>query len=118
LKIVGSEVSEVERGLVAGELACPGCAGRLRPWGQRDGGSCAVVCLVGQDVVEQKLRMVVDGVSAISKEVDEVVEVFCGPHPVVEALQADHRDSARNRCSSRAFVLEGHLAGRGIVARL
>ena len=33
MKIVGSEAGEVERGLVAGELACPGCAGRLRPWG-------------------------------------------------------------------------------------
>jgi phenylpropionate dioxygenase-like ring-hydroxylating dioxygenase large terminal subunit len=30
---VGKDVSEVERRLSAGVLACPGCGGRLRPWG-------------------------------------------------------------------------------------
>ncbi len=33
MKIVGTDAPEVERALTAGELACPGCAGRLRPWG-------------------------------------------------------------------------------------
>lgn len=33
VKIVGTDVVEVERALVAGELGCPGCGGRLRPWG-------------------------------------------------------------------------------------
>lgn len=33
MKIVGSDDDEVERGLAAGELSCPGCAGQLRPWG-------------------------------------------------------------------------------------
>lgn len=32
MKIVGTDALEVERGLLAGELACPGCAGELRPW--------------------------------------------------------------------------------------
>lgn len=32
MKIVGTNALEVERGLLAGELACPGCAGELRPW--------------------------------------------------------------------------------------
>ncbi len=34
MKIVGTDAPEVERALVAGELACPGCGGRLRPWGR------------------------------------------------------------------------------------
>ena len=33
MKIVGIDAVEVERALVAGELSCPDCAGRLRPWG-------------------------------------------------------------------------------------
>lgn len=33
MKIVGTDAPEVERVLVAGALACPSCAGRLRPWG-------------------------------------------------------------------------------------
>jgi len=33
LKIVGTDELEVERALVAGELVCPVCGGRLRPWG-------------------------------------------------------------------------------------
>lgn len=33
MKIVGTDAGEVERDLVAGELACPDCGGRLRPWG-------------------------------------------------------------------------------------
>ena len=33
MKIVGTDAPEVERVLVGGGLACPGCAGRLRPWG-------------------------------------------------------------------------------------
>lgn len=33
MKIVGTDDSEVERGLVSGELVCPGCGGRLAPWG-------------------------------------------------------------------------------------
>lgn len=33
MKIVGSNASEVERALLAGELSCPGCSGRLGPWG-------------------------------------------------------------------------------------
>lgn len=33
MKIVGTDTPEVERALLAGELACPGCAGQLRPWG-------------------------------------------------------------------------------------
>lgn len=33
MKIVGTDAVEVERALVGGELACPDCAGRLRPWG-------------------------------------------------------------------------------------
>ena len=33
MKIVGTDAPEVERALTVGELACPGCAGRLRPWG-------------------------------------------------------------------------------------
>ena len=33
MKIVRSDVDEVERGLFAGELSCPGCGGQLRPWG-------------------------------------------------------------------------------------
>ncbi len=44
---VGKDVSEVERRLLAGRLACPGCAGRLGPWGHArvreirdDGGLC------------------------------------------------------------------------------
>lgn len=32
VKIVGTDALEVERALVAGELGCPGCGGRLRPW--------------------------------------------------------------------------------------
>ena len=33
MKIVGTDAGEVERALVAGELACPDCGDRLRPWG-------------------------------------------------------------------------------------
>lgn len=33
MKIVGTDAGEVERALLAGELACPDCAGQLRPWG-------------------------------------------------------------------------------------
>jgi hypothetical protein len=33
LKIVGTDDAEVEHALVAGELECPGCGGRLGPWG-------------------------------------------------------------------------------------
>ena len=33
MKIVGTDADEVERALVGGELACPDCAGELRPWG-------------------------------------------------------------------------------------
>ena len=33
MKIVGTDGAEVERALVAGELACPDCGDRLRPWG-------------------------------------------------------------------------------------
>ena len=33
MKIVGTDAPEVERALLAGGLACPSCAGRLRPWG-------------------------------------------------------------------------------------
>lgn len=33
MKIVGTDRLEVERALVAGELECPDCAGRLCPWG-------------------------------------------------------------------------------------
>lgn len=33
MKIVGTDTLEVERALVAGELECPGCGGRLGPWG-------------------------------------------------------------------------------------
>ena len=33
MKIVGTDPVEVERALLVGELSCPGCAGRLRPWG-------------------------------------------------------------------------------------
>lgn len=33
MKIVGTDAGEVERALVAGELACPDCGERLRPWG-------------------------------------------------------------------------------------
>jgi hypothetical protein len=33
VKIVGTDAPEVERVLLAGGLACPSCAGRLRPWG-------------------------------------------------------------------------------------
>ncbi len=33
MKIVGTDAPEVERALVAGDLACPACAGRLQPWG-------------------------------------------------------------------------------------
>ena len=33
MKIVGTDPLEVERALVAGELECPDCAGRLCPWG-------------------------------------------------------------------------------------
>lgn len=32
MKIVGIDLADVERALVAGELACPGCGGELRPW--------------------------------------------------------------------------------------
>lgn len=32
MKIVGTDAPEVERALLAGELACPDCDGRLRPW--------------------------------------------------------------------------------------
>lgn len=32
MKIVGTDALEVERALLAGELACP-CGGRLQPWG-------------------------------------------------------------------------------------
>ena len=31
--MVETDPVEVEQQLVAGELVCPGCAGRLRPWG-------------------------------------------------------------------------------------
>ena len=31
--IVGTDLVEVERGLVTGRLECPDCRGRLRPWG-------------------------------------------------------------------------------------
>lgn len=31
--MVGTDPVEVDRGLAAGELACPGCGGGLRPWG-------------------------------------------------------------------------------------
>lgn len=33
MKIVGTDAPEVERALLSGSLACPSCAGRLRPWG-------------------------------------------------------------------------------------
>ena len=33
MKIVGTDTLEVERTLLAGELECPGCGGRLGPWG-------------------------------------------------------------------------------------
>lgn len=33
LKIVGTDELEVDRALLAGEFGCPGCGGRLRPWG-------------------------------------------------------------------------------------
>ena len=33
MKIVGTDAVEVERALLAGELACPDCGGQLRPWG-------------------------------------------------------------------------------------
>jgi len=33
VKIVGTDAPEVERALLAGELTCPDCDGRLRPWG-------------------------------------------------------------------------------------
>jgi hypothetical protein len=33
VKIVGTDRLEVERALLAGELGCPDCAGRLCPWG-------------------------------------------------------------------------------------
>ncbi len=33
LKIVGTDTLEVERALLAGELSCPACGGRLGPWG-------------------------------------------------------------------------------------
>lgn len=33
MKIVGTDELEVERALLAGELVCPGCGGRLGPWG-------------------------------------------------------------------------------------
>ena len=33
MKIVGTDTLEVERALLAGELECPGCGGRLGPWG-------------------------------------------------------------------------------------
>lgn len=33
LKIVGTDVVGVERALLAGELGCPDCGGRLGPWG-------------------------------------------------------------------------------------
>ena len=33
LRIVGTDSAEVERALAAGELDCPACEGRLRPWG-------------------------------------------------------------------------------------
>lgn len=33
MKIVGIVEPEVERALLAGELGCPGCGGRLVPWG-------------------------------------------------------------------------------------
>lgn len=33
MKIVGTDAPEVERALLSGGLACPSCAGRLRPWG-------------------------------------------------------------------------------------
>lgn len=32
MKIVGTEPAEVERALLAGDLACPCCGGELRPW--------------------------------------------------------------------------------------
>lgn len=31
--MVGTNLAEVERALLAGELGCPGCGGRLAPWG-------------------------------------------------------------------------------------
>jgi hypothetical protein len=34
MKIVGTDAPEVERALLAGELSCPRCAERLRPWGR------------------------------------------------------------------------------------
>lgn len=33
MKIVGTIDAEVERDLIAGGVECPGCGGRLRPWG-------------------------------------------------------------------------------------
>ena len=33
MRIVGTDGGEVERALVEGELGCPGCGGRLAPWG-------------------------------------------------------------------------------------
>jgi len=33
VKIVGTDAPDVERALVTGGLACPSCAGQLRPWG-------------------------------------------------------------------------------------
>ena len=33
MKIVGTSDTEVERGLIAGDVECPDCGGRLRPWG-------------------------------------------------------------------------------------
>ena len=44
MKIVGTDAGEVERALMGGELGCPGCGGRLGPWGWA---RCRVVRGVG-----------------------------------------------------------------------
>src|SRR3954452_18288149 len=38
--MVGTDPAEVEEQLVAGRLACPDCAGALRPWGHARWRSC------------------------------------------------------------------------------
>ncbi len=43
MKIVGTDAPEVGRALLAGELSCPSCAERLRPWVGPEWAWCATV---------------------------------------------------------------------------
>lgn len=98
VKMVGTDPLEVERALLAGELACPDCGGRLRPWGsarrrevrwpgrveeRRPRRSRCVACLVSHVLV---------GADTLVRRRD-AVEVI-GAALVANATGSSHREAA------------------------